>query len=195
MFKSNFFGVADVPIYGKSGLTRKNLIGNQMSFVSSLCIRLPILAFQEMNRRTGVVRNIRTSGTDKDCVTFRPVPLVLLVELEWEGRDDLDLTLEEPNGETLSKFNQRSENGVFRADRNTENCFRRSTRSGKEVIAYQSDADSGTYTVTAVHFDNCGDGPTKWNLRVTLGNALLLNKSGEDDESLSSEIFNFTFNV
>lgn len=192
-FADKFFGVGDVPVYEKSSITRKAFFGNQPEFIDSVCIQIPILSYERFDKRTGKVKVVKTKGSKKDCVSFRPRPNSLMIELEWVGRDDLDLFVKEPNGDVISKFNRKSDKGTFKLDVNAGQCFNRRRLSGKERAFYESTADSGTYTVTVRHFENCEDGPTDWKLRVTREGKLILNESGSDDGDFSSLVLEKTF--
>lgn len=182
-------------MYAKSSFTRKEFSGNQIQFLNDLCIKVPVISYQKRQRKTGKTVTVQTKGRAKDCVTFRPLVDALLVELEWNGRDDLDLFLEEPSGLTVSKFNGRSMNGRFVRDTNTGQCFSRKKKSGRELVVYQPMADKGKYTMTARHFQNCADGPTEWWMRATSMGKLVLNVSGTSNKTFSEVIKEFSFSL
>lgn len=197
-FQGEFFGLGNLPLLGRSSIIRKKYKGSQAGFLKKdICIQLPITSYEVRNKKTrALIKTVNSKRTNRDCVTFVPVAVPLLVELEWEGRDDFDLLLTEPapSGFILSKNNPISETGRFRLDVNAEKCFQGS-KSGKEVIGYRDEVLPGTYTINVKHFQNCGDGPTKWNVRVTFGNVLIVNKIGNDNGDFSSDVITLTFDI
>lgn len=138
---------------------------------------------------------MRKTRARRDCVTFVPNLVLLLVELEWWGADDLDLELEEPSGEWVNRNNNKSTNGgEFLVDANSEACFS-SKRYGNEEISYKTRPPIGTYGLIVAHFRNCRRGPTNWRLRVTLGNDVILDKNGSDDGDLGSTVLDTMFDI
>lgn len=202
LFEEKFFGLDNVPVFGRSSITRKMYQGTQAEFLNnSLCISIPITSYEVRNKKTRELKRIMTrprARPRRDCVTFVPITVPLFIELEWDGRDDLDLSLTEPgpNGEFVNKNNEISTNGgSFQLDVNFGGCISRKQLSGKERISYATTFPVGTYGIVVQHFSNCGDGPTNWRLRVTLGNDLILDEEGSDNGMFSSIVAETTFDI
>lgn len=180
-FPKNYFRLYPLPrLGGLKGLGRRKTQGNQNDFLEDLCVVLPITQYDLLNT-DGTVGETVTTSRKKSCVSFLTRNPELLIELFWDSSDDLDLTLTEPDGDIIAKGNPKSELGKLNNDNNVAGCG--IVPVGKEAIFYRKGTpiETGTYQINVKHFNNCGNGPTKWTLRVILKGMNILTKSGSSD--------------
>lgn len=153
-FQRNFFKVGRVGPLRRSGIIRNgNYRGNQEALLDLTCIIIPIKKYERVNRRNRrVERVITTPGSSSDCVAFQASIMTILIDLTWDGGDGLDLILEEPTGDILSRVNPRTDKGFFEEDI-IRDCTK-SKKVGRETAVYRKRGDGkdgnfiprGTYT-------------------------------------------------
>lgn len=200
-FAPGFFSTKVAPVRTKSTIVRKQFRGNQEEFIDSVCIRVPIISYRKFPRRGSRTTLERTLGRARDCLAFESRTSNLLIEFEWDSKDDLDMQLLEPTEDgrrfTINKNNRESPSGgKLQQDFNSDQCFTDNNPTGKERILYRTVIPPmGTYTVSAFHFTNCGKGPTRWRLRVSVGGDLILSKTGFSNGDFSSRVFTFNFTI
>lgn len=192
-FDSGFFYAGDATLFGKSMLYRKAFIGNQAEKIDDHCIRLPIITYEEKAASGSGVTNVDTmGGMKKDCIGFVPWAATLDIRLDWDSKDDLDLIITEPDGSVLNKNNLNSPNscGKLQKDKKTEQCFARGPSSGREISFYRPcEPPTGTFTIKAKHFENCGNGPTNWWLIVKRDGEVIHTSNGSSNLDFSQQIF------
>lgn len=188
--RRDFFKVFPLPT-GRQGVGRKRSFGNQERFLDGLCVVLPMERF-EVARGKGGVR-VR-EGDERDCVSFVTSNPAVLVELSWNTRDNLDLAVEEPDGDVVSREKPRSENGRLTNDNNV-GCGR--GRSGKEAVVYGSagEVETGGYTAVVRHTRNCGGPRTRWKVRIVVRGELVKVEKGFSEGGGGQVIAEVPFNV
>lgn len=189
-FAKNFFKAKAVPGTRASAIVKGKSRGNQQTFLDDLCIRLPVLEYQTLSNSGKLTGKVKTKGKPTDCVSFQARNAQLLVELSWTSFDDLDLSVIQPDGVLSRSRKKSSQGGVFILDTRAKVCAT-GNPVGKEVVPYKnkSTVPPGKYTVQIRHFENCGDGPTAWNLRVSVNGKQIpsqMGKSNSDDDTLIS---------
>lgn len=199
-FEPNFLFTGPFTQLGKSSIVRKSFLGNQSKYIHGSCIRLPIHSFERFPKRgtkhgttAKVVQTTRRSK--KDCVSFQPGVAELVIELEWDSRDDFDLSVIAPGGGKLNKNTRSNPGSGLHRDSSTEKCFSGKPPSSKERVLFRTLVPSGRYTIRAFHHTNCGAGPTRWRLRVTYKNELIFSKNKADDGDFSSLVFKYHINI
>lgn len=194
-FQKNYLKLVKVPFLNKQAVARGKILGNQNRFSNDLCVIMPLRQYQLL-RNDGTVRRTVRTNNPADCVTFRTLAPRLLIELVWENSDDLDVSLLEPTGFLLSRFNPDSPSGgrLFR-DNGFNACGL--FRVSKETIRYLADSvpPRGEYTVRVAHFENCLAGPTSWVLRVTVNGVVRLRRSGSSNRDVRQRITSATFTI
>lgn len=177
-FSKKFFKAGKVKALGRSSPTRGAAKGNQWSFIDEKCVKLPILQYEI---RKPTFKIVNTPGGPTDCVSFTTRASQLLIEVTWQSRDDLDLAVTDPNGKTLSRFNKKQGDGRFSIDNAAGVCETKQVAVGKEFARWPQGGfvPKGTYKIVLRHFNNCGAGKTKYQIRATLNGALILNKKGK----------------
>lgn len=149
-----------------------------------------------MDQRTGRVKSVvKTNGEDTEWVSFRTRVTKILVELTWDTGDDFDLYVFKPDGKQPSRFNPETATGRLNGDF-TVGCTR-SFKSGRETARYlvtSADVQGGTYKIEAHHFDNCGRGPTKWELRIIINGKVVKTKRGRSNGGTDDLVGTTTFN-
>lgn len=196
-FRQNFFFTANVLSLGKSSITRRRFIGNQMLHIRNACIRLPVTLLRNKSTRGTSAALPTRYRTLSSCISFRAHPVALLIELEWENNDNLNLYLTEPGGTVVNKFYTTSPTtgAKLTKDIATDACFSRRILVAKEQISYQNSFPTGTYTVIGRHYANCYRRPTRWRLRVIAMDDVILSETSLDNGDFSAVMFNFKFVV
>lgn len=178
-FKKSFFKLFKIQfVPEEQGIGRKPTRGNQQEFLDDLCVVLPITSYDVMmGGKTKTINRSRPS----DCLSFRTRNPKVLVELSWNSSDDLDLEVTEPDGELVTREAPEGDSGRLNNDNNVGACGM--IPAGKEAVIYEQmlEIASGDYTATIKHFNNCGDGPTRWRLRVIVDGDVVLTKTGNSD--------------
>lgn len=200
-FARNFFFTSKVPLFGKSGLSRKGYKGNQQLFMNNKCIKLPIVSYRVVNSNGKQKGTVLTGKSERDCVGFKTLTTRILVELEWTNNDDLDLRVTEPDGTVLSRFNPDTETGVFFNDDVPSGCFG-SKKAGKEVVAYLSrvfgkvnNVQKGRYRVEVEHTRKCRRRRTPFFVRVTVDGIQKIFKKKTSVKGGGATIFSASFKL
>lgn len=194
-FAPDFFSAYELPnLGGLKGVGRLDLQGNQFDYLEDLCVVMPITEYDILNEN-GFVKKTISKVRKRSCVSFTIRNPQLLVELFWDSPDDLDLSVIEPDGDTLAKGTPNSEAGKLNNDNNVAGCF--ILPAGKEAVLYKlgNRLEKGEYTTVITHFNNCGRGPTKWNLRISLFGEVIQTQSGVSDLGNKATVATFTFTV
>lgn len=187
-FGKRFFRAVNIRALRRSGIARSTYRGNQRDFLDLACFNLPILEFETVTKPRRNPIRVFTAGKDTDCVSFRGSVMKIFAELSWEGSDGFELSLLEPDGTALSRINPRTTRGFFQEDL-AVNC-RVSKLVGDESAVYRQRTDGqrgvniprGTYTYDVDHFESCGNGPSRWTLRITVNGNLVVSIGGASDE-------------
>lgn len=196
-FSKKYFTLKEItkrpPLPGEFGVARLMSKGNQEKFVNELCVVLPIKNYDILKKTGKVQKRIKNSKLKEDCISFQTTAPKILIELTWQSADDIDVRVEEPDGNVIAYFDLESKKtgGVLTLDQNVGRCGEDST--GREQITWKQDDTplEGTYNVQVRHFSNCGDGPTKWTLAVVIDGKLVNFESGSsnaDDEAVIKKI-------
>lgn len=178
-FTKGFFKVSPIGLVKKSIIAKGGSRGNQQMFLD-VCIRIPILEYQTLNKAGKVNRRVITKGKSTDCVSFKARNAQLLVELSWTSSDDLELAVVQPDGQLSSRFSKKtSQGGVFVIDSNAK-VKDSDVVFFKEVARHKNNSRviAGEYLIQTRHFENCGKGPTTWNVRASVNGKQILFKKG-----------------
>lgn len=189
-FSSSFFKVLSLGNGGAS-VAHETPQGNQARVVDGRCFVLGIERFQ-IARRFKTVNGV--GSRTRDCVAFRAVVPRVMVEVRWEGPDDLDLIVVDPNGEELSaQSNVETMTGVLLADDGVSRCGEMGV-SGREVSVYRGDVVRGQYVAFVKHWDNCGRG-ARWRLSVRVDGRVVGERmgfsNGDDDQLVVGSMLQF----
>lgn len=198
-FPKKFFLTGRELLERRSGISKRPNEGNQQNFLDKLCVRLPITSYELISspqrRKSGVVV---TPGKRDDCISFRTSTSRILVELEWQGKDDLDLTVEEPNGDILSRFQKKTKLGKLLGgdDGSSGGACSARKKTGREVALYLTRAERkglkvqrGTYTVRVAFRRPCFKISVKWFLRVSIDGALKVNRQSFTRDNFDKKPF------
>jgi len=194
-FSPSFFKTFKVPRSVTSGVGHQVPQSNQHKFIDGLCVNLPIRSYMRVNNRGQTLNRVSTNGR-RDCVAFNTKVPRIIVELMWQSGDDLDLHVFEPDGDEVFFANRVTEAGELLEDI-TSFCGVPGLK-GRERTIYAADGpiESGTYTVQAQHFNNCGDGPSRWRLRLFIDGKLTRTVRGvsnqDGNEVIDGSVFTFT---
>lgn len=191
-FSKNHLEVADIsfpPLPGKQGIIRNEPSGTQDKFINDLCVQLPITRYQI--KKGNKLREV--AGKKNDCVTFVTIAPKLVIEFTWNSGDDFDMEVKEPSGFVISLSKPRSPSGRLLGDNNIGLCG--STDNGKEQVRYlRGDGfKGGKYTVKVTHANNCGKGPTDYNLYVIKEGFVIANTGGTSNKNNGKTVVNFSF--
>lgn len=101
----------------------------------------------------------------------------------------------EPDGDVVSRESPDSDSGRLKNDNNVGACG--NIPAGKEAAVYEQMAAiaSGDYTAVIKHFNNCGDGPTKWRLRVIVDGDVTVHKTGFSDLNKAAVTATISFQI
>lgn len=197
-FSRSFFKTFRMPRAVTSGVGHQNLQGNQHKFIDDLCVRLPIRSYQRVNFRGNRVLNRISTTNPRDCIAFTTEVPRIIIELMWQSGDDLDLHVIEPDGDEVFFGNMQTEAGELLEDM-TSFCGTPGL-TGRERTVYVADGpiENGSYTIQAQHFNNCGDGSTKWRIRVFIDGKLTETRRGnsnqDNNEIIDNSVFSITVN-
>lgn len=139
---------------GKYGISRERSRGNQDVFLDDICVYIPLLRYELF---IGERKNFIKRVTLLDCVAFRAVLGVLVIEFTWSAGNDFDLSVTEPNGNVINNSNDRSPTGGrLIKDNNIGKCG--IAPVGREQVTYRTRARplAGQYLVEVRHFESCG---------------------------------------
>jgi hypothetical protein len=104
------------------------------------------------------------------------------VTLNWDNQADMDLSVVEPNGQTISYGNrQSSTGGQLDVDSNYpcgSNLF-----SVENIFWPTTGAPSGTYRVMVNEYSQCDDGAANWTLTVRVNGQVVLTQQGTGGQS------------
>ena len=184
------------PVFGEenSGLVVSPARGNQNEFVNERCFLLPILKYE---RKFGnSVRVVNTKSRSGSCLAFTSRTRDVMFEAQWFSGDDFDLEIVEPDGEVLGSSNRNTVCGMFVRDINVDACDLVSM--GTELASYNrgcSGFQRGEYQAVLRHTDNCGKGPSKWEIRVSVAGRLRKTVTGISDGSGGTVAGRMTFRL
>lgn len=201
--KKYFFlkGITERPsIPGEIGIARLTSMGNQEQFLDDLCVNLPIKSYDVLNKKGRVVNSVSKSKKKEDCIAFRTTVPIILIELTWQNADDIDVRVNEPDGNLIAYFDLQSAKtgGKLNLDQNVARCGEDST--GREQIKWNVRNEKrpldGEYKIQVRHFSTCRDGPTRWNLAVVVNGKLVVRKTGVSklrggDQIIDTASFNY----
>lgn len=193
-----FFKVGKGRTMRESGIRSSTIRGNQQKFLDNLCVKLPIKTYEIVEPRTNKLKEVvKADDKDTDCVSFRTRTTKILIELSWDSMDDFDLYVTEPDGKQLSRFQQKTETAKLIGDFITDGCIKPFSES-RETAVYADHTEGvqrGTYNVEGRHLNNCGGGPTKWRLRISINGILVKTKrgtsNGDGDVVIAKSTFMF----
>lgn len=158
---------------------RRGAKGNQKDFLGNICVILPIKSWDVLEADGTVLRTTNRSKR-VDCMAFQTRYPTVLVELQWDSSDDLDLELIELGGTKINGETPDTDAGHLINENNIGSCG--IAQAGKEAIVCDSRKrrliQNGKYTVIIHHFNNCGNGPTKWKLLIMVDDKVVLKKKG-----------------
>lgn len=169
-FKPNFFFALNT-LENSSSISRSRTTKEQADLLNNACVAIPIESYR-LRKRDGSAGTLkRTRGRDSDCVEIRTVVPRLHFSLEWTVPGDLDLIVEEPNGELVNRFNPISSTGgrlLLDLGINDLVCGGGQRRKVREDVRWlkPSAAETGTYTVSIQQTRKCIGTPIKWTLTV-----------------------------
>lgn len=197
-FGKGHFGVRELAlpiIPGKSGVVRKASRGNQTAALDDVCVVIPIQKYQLTNDVRGRSRTevIRTNQPN-DCIAYRAVVGVIIVQLTWDMPDDFDLFVFEPNGTPITRFSPNSPSGGRLLNDNLIRSCKDATTAGREQVTYRTRATplNGVYRVQVRHFRACGNS-VGWNLQVVIDGVVVLDRAGTSNENIDSVVLDDTF--
>lgn len=197
-FSKKYFSLREInrfpPIPGESGISRLPSRGNQEDFVDDLCVLLPVKAYDLFKESGSLDRRVKRTNQREDCLSFRTTAPRILIELTWDSSDDLDVSVEEPDGNVVSFRKPNSPNGGrLILDQNVARCGE--DPDGREQVRWGRDGNpkKGSYEVTIKHFNNCGGKATKWSLAVVIDGKLKLFKNGKSNRDNNKRITRTSF--
>lgn len=169
---------------GEWVVVREKSAGNQEKYVGGLCVTMPVRGYRYLNR-AGKARGGWRKGRKGDCVSFRTMNAKMLVELRWNSTDDMDLSVEEPDGRVASRFRHHDACGKLGADSGSILGVCVNVPDKSESIRYFDCAPKGRYVIRVVHYRNCGQGG-KYEVRVIREGRLVYSKVAESNRSSGS---------
>lgn len=178
-FARKFFRVTPItlpPFPGKFSVTRMPFRANQQMFFDDMCVVIPIKKYEVLNA-DGSVKKVVTSSRSLECLSFKTVDPNLHFELTWNTDDNLDLSVTEPSGATLSPTNLESATGRHNAKTNDDLCGLITV--GREQVRYLRDpgADSGTYGISVSVKNKCSNKPIELVMSIYSEGKVLSSKS------------------
>lgn len=192
-----FFGVSEVEfplMSGRSGVVRKPFKRGQAALLDDVCVVIPIQKYQLV---TGVgedaKRRVMRTTDPRDCIAYRAVIGLIIVQLTWDAADDLDLLVREPDDNPIARFKPESDTkGRLIRDNLVGSCVNGTV--GREQVTYRTRATplTGLYEVQIRHFRACG-GPVNWDLQVVLDGTLVLARNGTSTGGRDSVVWDDTF--
>lgn len=195
-FSNNLFRTTTIPFNPFSGISRRPTVGNQWQFLHDRCITLPIRRYRlldETDFTPGPLVNVRRGA--RNCVAFRTTAPTIQVQLTWDSNDDFDLSVIEPDGDTVAFSNERTEAGRLVGDNNVGSCDT-ALSAGRENILYfpGGPIENGLYTVQVRQFNVCTRGATtNWRLVVVINGETVLLRTGQAGRGRNQLILNQGF--
>lgn len=199
-YPKNYFGLSEIsfpPLPGKYGISHVPSSGNQFETANDICVLIPIQRY-ELFRADGSLRTVNTNDLS-DCISYRVRAPKLLIELSWDSSDDLELIVREPQPSSfvISNDNMNAPSGGrLINDHPLFSCT--DQQAGREQVRYLQDhtPPSGEYTVLGRHFENCGKGPTAWNVAVVYNGVRFASGRGRSNTfNDKKSIFKITFTI
>lgn len=99
----------------------------------------------------------------------------VVVELGWSGGSDLDLSVVGPDGSEAARGGTSATGGTHGGD-TQPGCG--ATGSQRETVTWFGAAPRGGYQVVVNGFDDCGAGPTSFDITVTVGGQVVDSHGG-----------------
>lgn len=165
-FARKFFRSKTIQTLQFSGITFKPPTANQWSLLDDRCIKLPIT-------RVGSTRLPRNAA---NCVGFRMTNPKVQVTVFWRTDDDIDMTVVEPDTETVSAGSPTT-GGVHQGNNNFDSCGK--VVIGKEIVTYATDCDPGTYCVKLRMRNKCSPPRrAKYTITVAVNGVEIARKNG-----------------
>lgn len=182
-FFANFFTVTDAGIrnspyksaIGYTGVAPRSAINR----LDGACVEMPVGRWEDSN---GKIRS-----RDRGCVAFQVFVSQVEIVLEWNTFDDMDVVVEEPDGNIVSIF-ETTGKGVLLKDQ-FASCFETPPTTRRERIGYKPSVDlvKGTYKVKVLHFFNCETGPSNFKISVVKDGATIAEKTGTSNGGFDQE--------
>lgn len=198
-FPRRFFRVGNVPRLRRSSIVRFGQYrGNQEHFLDLICVKIPIIKYEMVKRTKKKVRPgkiIMTDQNPEDCVAFQPSIMTILADLTWEGADQLDLSITEPDGTVLNRITPNTARGNFDGDE-VKNCGK-TQKLGAESAFYKKRTDGrrgvfiprGEFIYDVDIFKKCKKpARVRWNLRITVDGVLKVSIGGIIDADSDTRI-------
>lgn len=153
------------------GVSKQKMGKKIYKFSNNLCVYIPVKKYSVLDSN-GNERLIKVKGnrSANACVAFRTVAPKMLIDLTWNSSSDLELSLTEPNGNTIDRLNPISAatGGKLIRTFNSNPCSQYST--GQEQIAYPPKRTllGPQYKLEIRHRRNCGIGTTVYALNILI---------------------------
>eukprot|EP00177_Eucheuma_denticulatum_P007784 GFKZ01014160.1.p1 GENE.GFKZ01014160.1~~GFKZ01014160.1.p1 ORF type:complete len:325 (-),score=34.12 GFKZ01014160.1:139-1113(-) len=192
-FHPRIIGPYKVRSFTKSGIAlSERLTGNQWSFLHDRCMILPIRHYKVAS--SGGLRRISTENDPTACAAFKITAPELRFHLFWDTGDDLDLVVEEPDGDVIDFRRPTSESGKLNLDENRGLCNSH-LRGGRENVLYLpgNGRQDGKYVVEGFLVTKCTSQRTNWRLNVLFRGEEVMSVSGffNDTPSADEQVFLF----
>lgn len=201
-FSPNVFKAGVINGEDNSGIMRTETRGNQNKFLDRRCFILPIKQYESVRFVKGAKRVVPFNVTNRErgCVAFVPRVWDILIEVQWLSGDDLDLSVEEPDGAMVDFRKRKTECGNLLIDANVDTCDIR--QEGIERVFYNRGCpklQSGLYTVRLRHATNCLLGsspkPTTFEIRIVINGFVNQRVRGSSNKNEGALITSFTFRI
>lgn len=141
--------------------------GNQHRVIDGECIILPINKYELRQGRRYVDRS---TAEKADCVSFRALVADISFEVFWDGKDDYDLSVVEPDRTNVQFRNPQSDCGFLTDDSDNGDCDdAQQIYDGHERVVYDRKCrgfQSGVYKVHLRRHSTC-EHDTKWAIRIS----------------------------
>lgn len=156
LFKAYAAHAADARADGRSGLGHETVSPSQQQLLDGACVKLPVRRWQLQMYAGAPMENRWMTNTDVDCISFRVFRPRVEVRLTWAARDDLDLEVVQPNGNTMFYGTPRTTNGLFVRDVNGDRCALARLGGDEAVVLWPSeDGVNGQYFIRVRRFRRC----------------------------------------
>lgn len=160
-FPRNAVGV--FPLRNVDGPTRSGigfgaLNAAQRGALDGLCVTLPITSYEytEEEKDGRVVSKTAKRKSSTECVSMRVIRPKLDIRVRWEGQDDYDLEVFEPDNNLLYYGKASNIGGHYVADDHHGDCDD-NDKSGYESITYRAGRSfrDGIYVIRVRRFLRC----------------------------------------
>lgn len=144
---------------------RRHSRGTQHSFLSGLCVVMPVLKYQYKTKQ-GPLETVNTND-ERDCIMFNVLVSDIVIEAAWNSGDDMDLSVLEPKGTLIDHQHKRPGCAFLAYDSNVDGCH--ISNRGLERIIFERPClpqSDDKFKALLRHGVNCRSGPTAWELRL-----------------------------